>query len=805
VRRTGAIVMVLILSVSACSSGPSVPSVPQVPGASIPTPQASREPSPDASMPPQPSGAGTMTPLPADIVEAVDQLVEAATDAERIEAASAMLSSVGVTISDDEDAVPETHAGLVLAPEEVETMAIEAGRRDLHRATLAEFAEAFGGMAFLPPNDALAAGLPDDWVDVPSEEVELGADERADLQLGDLAPRMATVVTSWVASAIQHHEADDPDLVELTNAPLLLAELARRRAAAVDLAQPFVAGDLRLGWLEITILTAGMRSMLVGVEAAGIAVGPPPSVVLAMQQDEPTAWPAPLAAETPCDNLKAMLDSRVPLASTVIRSFVGDQIKGFIQNFVNALFGQASAFAQNVGRAFKVLSVMFKVQALIMLYSEATATVEMDPTTYHKPDGNVLTAAATVTAGIPDGAWEAAQQARQLTPFSTALRVCARHLGLPVWQDLVDIGDALDGWQVGWSIRQGAEHVQIPTRDQFWGPGAVPGRLEKPISRVNDHRGYDILGYEVLTERREDHPGTEMEAPVELCAQIYPKAPPGGFGTILSAGTAGASMAGGSYLGLVAVIANLLTAWVSSVHGIDACGQATVSYHIATPGTWRGVVTANTEVQESSSSTTRENRGPPVGITVSTYSTRTSIDVTDRFFLGGTDEQVAMGYVALDGRQYTNGAMTAETVETVSNGANSSCFYDKNETGRSAGGWFFEVDASGSISLYPDGRYTISFFGSNSDDEIVVPGELTSTYSGIRPASCNDPSETVDRPAYPHPTVGSGSVSIVEGQLDPEDPGNVLRGQATITNSDLSVTTITWNIVHEGPIRLPFQ
>jgi hypothetical protein len=224
---------------------------------------------------------------------------------------------------------------------------------------------------------------------------------------------------------------------------------------------------------------------------------------------------------------------------------------------------------------------------------------------------------------------------------------------------------------------------------------------------------------------------------------------------------------------------------------------------VATPGSWRGVVTANTEVQESSSSTTRENRGPPVGITVGTYSARTSIDVTDRFFLGGTDEQVGMGYVALDGRQYTNGAAVDESVETISNGANSSCFYDFVKTGQSSGGWYFESDAFGSISLYPDGRYTISFNGGGWDEEIVVPGQLTSEYSGIRPESCNDPSETIDRPMYPQPTVGSGSVSMVEGQLDPEDPGNVLRGQVAITNADLSVTTINWNIVHDGPIRLP--
>jgi hypothetical protein len=745
-----------------------------------------------------------MTALPADVTDAVSRLLDAPGDAEAVQAATEMLTSAGVTISGEADAKPKDLASLVLSPEEVDVMAAEARRRDVHRTTLADFAEAFGGMAFLPPNDALAADLPDDWVDVPLPDGEVGSEAIADLRLTTLPRRMSDLVTSWVSTAIAAHGSDDPDLVQLTNAPLLLAELARRRPAPIDLSQPFAAADLRLGWLEIGILTAGIRSMLAGAVAADIAAAPDAPILLALQPGAAVSSPAPLPAGTPCDTLKQMLDSRVPLASTVIRGFVGDQIKGFIQNFVNALFGQASAFAQNVGRAFKVLSVMFKVQALIMVYSEATATVEMDPSSYHKPDGSMMPAAATVKAGIPDSSWEAAQQARQQSPFATALRVCARHLGLSVWQDLVDIGDAIDGWRVGWKLRQGSEHVRFNAREEFWGPGAVPGRQEKPISRVSDHAGNDILSYQVLPERREDHPGTQLEAPVELCAEVFPKAPPSGFSTILSAGTAGASLASGGYLGLIAVIANLLTSWVSSVSSIEGCGHATVSYHVATPGAWHGTVTANTELQQSSSFTTTKYDRQPWGNTVTTYSQRLSVDVTDRFFLGGTDEQVGMGYVSLSGQQYTNGAMTDETDETRINDHNSQCFYDLREHGLSQGGWYYDVEASGSISLYPDGRYTISFYGSGPDDEIVVPGEFTRQASNLHPAGCEDLEDpSRDRPAYPGASTGSGATSLVEGRVDPADPGNVLRGQMTIDNGDGSVTTVTWNIIHDGPIPLP--
>ena len=745
-----------------------------------------------------------MAPLPADIVSSVDSLLDAASDAERVEAATAMLASIGVAISGDEAATAEGPAAMVLAPEEVEVMAVEAADRTLHRATLAEFAEAFGGMALLPPNEALADGLPDDWLDAADPGAE-ATDQPIELDLGPLPAHMAAVVNGWVTSAIESHASTDADLVELTNAPLLLAELARRRSAPVDLAQTFTADDLRLSWLEITILTAGMRGMLTGAEANGIAAAPTgASIVLAVAVQPTGGTRAPDAQSTPCGTLKQLLDSRVPLATTVINGYVGDAIKGFIQNFVNALFGESSAFAQNVSRSFKILSIMFRVQALIMLYSESTATVEMDPTQFHKPDGDPMTVAATVEAGIPDGAWAAAQQARQLSPFATAVRTCARFIGLPVWQDLVDAGEAISAWSVGWTINKGSEHVRFNAREEFWGPGAVPGRQEKPLSRVNDHMGNDILGYEVLAERRENHPGTEMQDPVQLCAHVYPKAPPSGFGTILSAGSAGASLAGGSYLGLVGVIASLLTGWVSTVVPIKACGDATVSYHVPQAGEWTGTLTANTEVHESSSGTVNEHLGPPWGTTVHTHTSQMSLDVTDRFFLGGTEDPPGMGYVALEGRQYTQGAVTDSIVSSsVNRWSPSGCGYDLQETAQSGGGWYFDLDAGATLTLYADGKYTISWYGSEPEEEIFVPGQSDRQVT-LREGGCIDTGTGTDeRPYWPSPLTGSAANSMVEGRVDPLNPGTALRGSHTFTNYDLSTTTVTWNLRHEGPIRLP--
>ena len=525
-------------------------------------------------------------------------------------------------------------------------------------------------------------------------------------------------------------------------------------------------------------------------------MGPDPSV-LAMHRDDPLGQAAPLAADTPCDNLKAMIDSRVPLASTVIKEYVGDQIKGFITSFVNALLGEASVTAKIVSRAFKILSVMFKVQALIMFYSEATVKVELDPAFYHRPDGANERRGAVVTAGIPDTAWEAAQQARQLSPFATAMRTCARFLGLPVWQDLVDVGGAVDAWKVQWELTRGGRHVEIPARDQF-----ASGRFERSLTAENDHRGIDAIDYDVLPERREDHPGDEHTDTVEFCGHVYAKAPPNGFKTILAAETAGEALAGGGYLGLVAVIANLLTSWVSTIAPLTGCGQATVSYHVPTPGTWRGTVTAETEMHDSSSSAaTRDG-----GLVVYADSARTSIEVTDRFYFGGTALEDHVGQVGLDGRQYTHGAQVIERHVTESyrqrpDAPPGGCGYDVTEDDVAGGHWYLDTEATGLISLDGDGHYEIHFNGAGFVEPPMVPSEYVKVVTPIDD-DCIGDTQRFEGEA-PAGFTGIAGTTMVEGNLDPGNPGNVLMGQTRITNFDGSTTTITWNIVHDGPIRLP--
>lgn len=791
--RLPAAALAAILTVSAC--GPTIQPIPTVPSFALPsfdTPEppdagsAAPLPSQDAPVGPLP-----MTPLPADIVAAVDAVWDAPSHEARVDAATAMLASVGIPVSGEERVVATGAAGIVLAPEEVEILAAEAGTSQ-YRATLADFAQAFGGMSLLPPNDALAAELSDDWLEAAAIEPADGY--RVTLDLGPLPSHLAAAVTDWVTGAIEHHGSSDPELVALTNAPLLLAELARRRAPPIDLGRPFSATDHRLGWLEIAILVAGLRSMLAGAEAAGIGLAPdaPPSVALATHVEPAPIGPVPPGQANPCTTLKQMIDSRVPLVSTYIGSYVGNQIKGFIQAFVNSLFGEATSFAKAVGQAFKVLGLLFKVQALIMIYSESKAEVTLDPSIYHKPDVMRRDTAALVEVGISEAAWNAAQQARQLSPFATALRVCARHLGLPVWQDLVDVGDAMAAWKVQWELSRGGAHVEIPTRDQF-----ASGRFERSLRRASDHTAIDAITYNVRPERGEDHPGQEKTDTIEFCAHVYPKAPPSGFGTLQSAVGAGTALAGGAYSGLVAAIASLLMSWVTTVASIDDCGQATVSWHVPRPGTWHGTITATTTVSESASGVEHID---PDGVV--TWASRTSINVVDRFYVSGNEDIPGSPFLMLAARQYTNGIGVDESTSVGTN-IPRGCRHDFTNVQSSSGSWGFDADSTVTVMLNPDGTYLLSWSVGHPPEEVVLHGEENNQVDIHEPGPhCLDiGSGTFDRDFYPGPTSGSGGNTQIQGRIDPANPGSVLRGSATFSD-DRSVTSIQWELIRDGPIRL---
>ena len=287
---------------------------------------------------------------------------------------------------------------------------------------------------------------------------------------------------------------------------------------------------------------------------------------------------------------------------------------------------------------------MFKMAALVMLYEHTRVEVRLEPGFVHKPSGQPILAAAIVEAGIPmpSGSAPTAATGRLLV---NALRTCARLLGMPVTSDLIDVGRATDDWVVQWEVTSGLErHVLVPV-DQLVGQGTVSGRLERQLDPKDDHTGTDELVLNVLPEAPENHPGNEHSDPVEVCAHVVPREPPGGFKTFISAGMAGQALAGSNpvsgLVSLAAVLGDLLLSWYREVATLDACGRMNVSYHVPQRGAWRGRIRVNWESRKETMHgreiTTGWGTGPHGETGKELFIVRVHDDVTDTLFVGGDE------------------------------------------------------------------------------------------------------------------------------------------------------------------------
>jgi hypothetical protein len=492
-----------------------------------------------------------------------------------------------------------------------------------------------------------------------------------------------------------------------------------------------------------------------------------------------------------------MIDARIPFVTGQFAHEVGHEIKDLVKALSEALLGADSKITKNLGALFKALGVLEKVQALAMFYADTTVKVELDPAIYHQPEGTVKQAGATVTAGIDDAAWAAARQARKLSPFTTAAKGCARFLGLPVLTDDVDLGNTMQGWKVQWRLTRGGSRVQIPAGDQF-----TSGRLERTLTPASDHSGVDAIIYEVLPEKKENHPGDELTEPVEFCAEVFAKDPPG-EGTVIGAGFAGVSLAGEAYAGLVAAVAKLLTAWVAAVQGAKGCGQATVSYHVPMPGTWKGTITVNTYVHTSDTSTEVEALGEPFGTTTTTSHDEQTIDVTGRYFVSGNDKDVGATQVPLAAQLFTSGVAWYSFDSVTKNAwTHGGCNYDKTEGSDIGGSWADNGKANVGITFSNDGSYWINISQYTPPDVTFVGVKVVKATVFTPDCDDNASGEFHDaRFVAPNQAVTGGQ--RLEGKLDPANPGNRLKGSVDIVLGDGWLTTVSWDLVHETPIILP--
>jgi hypothetical protein len=51
--------------------------------------------------------------------------------------------------------------------------------------------------------------------------------------------------------------------------------------------------------------------------------------------------------------------------------------------------------------------------------------------------------------------------------------------------------------------------------------------------------------------------------------------------------------------------------------------------------------------------------------------------------------------------------------------------------------------------------------------------------------------------------VASVANLLITGDLDPTNPRNTINGSLTATNDDLTTSSVTWQLTHDGPIKMP--
>lgn len=820
--------LVAVLVATACGSTVPTPPPSGISQPGDPTPAVPSGAPRSPAVGPAPSAATGDLGVPADIAADVDSLLGATTFEAAVVATRTILEKSGVVITEDPLTAAHTAAGLYLSDLELRHIADEA--RDaskMARLSFADFASTFGGAAMLPPNDALLAGYAKLDFSVPASTpapdpsatpapVRTPAPGEtppprtgANADLSTLPRHMATFLTGWVTIAAQQHAvSSEPELQALTAPPLYLQALAARQLDPVDLRKPFIPDDLRLGALQLTLLVAGMRATLSYAGAdPGIAGQSPDLVLASARRPIDAAAAASNATFSDCDQLKRLLDAQVPLGTILgleSKAFIKDMVKGFI----NALFGAGTAVAQFVSPAFTALGLLFKVAALVLLYEHARAELTLLPAFMHKPDRQAGLGTATVKAGIPDAEWERAKQERANDPWTTALKTCARLLGIPVTSDTIDVGESIAHWVVQWEITEGLGTHALIERGELSGQGRVSQRRERLLTRVDDHSGNDILAITMLPEQLTDHPGTEYTDPVKVCASIVPRHPPGGFKTLLSAGFAGQSLASGGALAvssLVGLLGELLTSFYREVSTIDPCETMSVSYHVPGPTEWRGRITveyiSRTEETRSSVETEGWGSGPYGEPAVGLSNRKRSTQVTEMFYVGGTEEPgEAQGYISIDGRSATQGFLNVFDYQW-SEGYTSACHYQREYIEDGGGAWNLSSDVRGSILLYGDGRYEISVNGQRKPDEILLPSTQTEEIVNLSSDRCTPHPENTDLPLFVSEPTARGDQ--ITGQLDPTNPGTRLAGSQVTVWDEHSYSVITWDLTHEGPIRLP--
>ena len=240
------------------------------------------------------------------------------------------------------------------------------------------------------------------------------------------------------------------------------------------------------------------------------------------------------------------------------------------------------------------------------------------------------------------------------------------------------------------------------------------------------------------------------------------------------------------------------------------------SYGAAVPGGWSGTITFHAVMDQSKDDTSTSGEGT-YQETLVTHSV-TQADVTDSFTVTGNDpDDIEFGIHSVDlSGSVANSGTSLERYTFVSDKHNALGCHWTNETGgETKGSWSHDATSGGSISFNDDGSYYIRI---NAGSDPVTGETLQSPELPKRlwdkntilegaAADCPGPGPeltTTGGPAIEWASSILGAYDSIDGTMDASAPGAVVDGSKTF-KIDLpeATLTVTWHLVHDGPITLP--
>jgi hypothetical protein len=287
-----------------------------------------------------------------------------------------------------------------------------------------------------------------------------------------------------------------------------------------------------------------------------------------------------------------------------------------------------------------------------------------------------------------------------------------------------------------------------------------------------------------------------------------------GPGTLMTAALAVMIAACSSSPG--SAVSNQPTSAPSGAPSDDSGGDPLGSTSGLTPGNWSGTITFHALLNTVKDDTSTGGTGA-FQSTTTTHSV-TQADATDVFTISAKDPaDMSFGIDEVDlPALVANHGTTLERYVSDEDKFNAlGCHWTDEVGSELSGPWTIDSHGHGSIHFQADGSYIITM-GESGDPGTgeepptpQLPKRLWEHDTVIAGGANDCPTtlpdqQTTDGPVVEWASSIIGAYDQIQGKMDPGSPGSVVDGTISFKETLPEATlTVTWHLVHDGPITLP--